>query len=232
MLRCLLFLILFACFDVSSAKECVILLHGLARSDSSMEVLENRLSKEGYLVSNVDYPSRDYPIESLADIAVEKGVSFCKRASAQKINFVTHSLGGILVRKYLKFNKLQDIGRVVMLGPPNQGSEVVDSLKDFPGFYLVNGPAGQQLGTDTSSVPRSLGPVDFELGVIAGTKSINIILSTMLPNPNDGKVSVASTKVDGMADFIALPTSHPFMMKNKTVIEQTVYFLKNGKFNR
>ena len=197
-----------------------------------MEALEERLLKEGYSVSNVDYPSRDYPIETLSKIAVEKGLNYCKRRASEKINFVTHSLGGILVRHYFASNKLHNLGRVVMLGPPNQGSEVVDQLKNAPGFELINGPAGRQLGTNFSSIPRALGPVDFELGVIAGTQSINLILSTMLPDPDDGKVSVDSTKVEGMADFIALPTTHPFMMRNEAVIDQTVYFLKNGSFKK
>lgn len=227
----LLPLLLLVLFQPASANECVILLHGLARSSSSMEVLEQRLLKEGYLVSNVDYPSRHYSIEVLATTAVEEGLKDCKEKKSSRISFVTHSLGGILVRKYLASHKREDTGRVVMLGPPNQGSEVVDKLKDTPGYELINGPAGRQLGTNPDSIPRSLGPVDFELGVIAGTQSINLILSTMLPNPDDGKVSVESTKVEGMTDFIALPTTHPFMMKNDTVIEQTLKFLANGEFD-
>ncbi len=213
-----------------NASECVILLHGLARTSSSMQTLETRLSKEGYIVNNIDYPSRNFSVEKLADIAIKEGIGACRKKSTTRISFVTHSLGGILVRQYLKDHKLRDIGRVVMLGPPNQGSEVVDNLKNVPGFELINGPAGQQLGTKASDVPKSLGPVDFELGVIAGTQSINLLLSTLLPNPDDGKVSVESTKVKGMKDFIALPTTHPFMMKNEEVIKQIIQFLKHGKF--
>ena len=231
-MKYLLFLMLFTSIGVASANECVILLHGLARTSASMAALEERLLKEGYIVSNVDYPSRDYPIETLATMAVEEGLNYCDNRASEKINFVTHSLGGILVRHFLRSNRLENMGRVVMLGPPNRGSEVVDLLKDAPGFALINGPAGRQLGTDSSNMPRALGPVDFELGVIAGTQSINLILSTMLPDPDDGKVSVESTKVEGMADFIALPTTHPFMMKNEAVIDQTVHFLKKGRFKK
>ena len=212
------------------ARECVVLLHGLVRSSSSMVKLERRLEKESYYVINVDYPSREYPVEELANLAVGGGIKSCLDKKVSKINFVTHSLGGILVRQFLKLNNRKDIGRVVMLGPPNQGSEVVDNLKDTPGFELLNGPAGMQLGTKMTDIPKLLGPVDFELGVIAGTQSINLILSTFLQNPDDGKVSVESTKVEGMKDFVALPTTHPFMMKNDTVIEQVVHFLKEGRF--
>jgi len=213
------------------SKDCVILLHGLVRSASSMAALEERLVTEGYLVRNIDYPSRDHPVEVLAEEAVGRGIDECQQQSSMKINFVTHSLGGILVRVYLKDHRHANIHRVVMLGPPNQGSEAVDKLKNIPGFELLNGPAGMQLGTKLSDMPRSLGPVDFELGVIAGTQSINLILSTFLPNPDDGKVSVESTKVDGMKDFVALPVTHPLMMKNETVIEQTVHFLRYGSFS-
>jgi len=228
----LLLIFLLAFGGDALATECVVLLHGLARSASSMKALEVRLSAEGYYVSNIDYPSRDHSVETLATLVVGQGIQQCRENSVSKINFVTHSLGGILVRVYLKNNQFDDIGRVVMLGPPNQGSEVVDSLKDTPGFELLNGPAGMELGTHASDVPKSLGPVNFELGIIAGTHSINLILSTLLPRPNDGKVSVESTKVEGMADFIALPTTHPFMMRNKSVIDQTVYFLRQGEFDK
>lgn len=214
------------------ASECVVLLHGLARTADSMKTLEAALNKQHYQVVNVDYPSRKYTVKELAKIAVEEGVEGCKQHEAEKINFVTHSLGGILVRSYHAETSIENINRVVMLGPPNQGSEVVDKLKDMPGFELINGPAGLELGTDTLDIPQSLGAVDFELGIIAGTKSINLFLSTLLPNKDDGKVSVDATKVEGMADFIALPTSHPFIMKNETVIKQTLYFLENGKFNK
>lgn len=214
----------------SLARECVILLHGLARSASSMSKLESELTDNGFYVANIDYPSRERPIEELAEIAVNAGLEKCNKANESSINFVTHSLGGILVRQYYTNHLPENVRRVVMLGPPNKGSEVVDNLKKMPGYELLNGPAGMQLGTGSESIPKSLGAVNFELGVIAGTQSINLILSTFLPNPDDGKVSVESTKVKGMCGFVALPTSHPFMMKNDTVIREVISFLKTGKF--
>ncbi len=211
-------------------KECVILLHGLARTANSMEPLAEALSSAGYHVANVDYPSREKPVEELAEIAVMDGIDRCRRAGASPRNFVTHSLGGILVRYYYRQHEPRDLHRVVMLGPPNQGSQVVDNLQDVPGFELLNGPAGSQLGTDVDDIPAKLGSVDFELGVIAGTSSINLILSTFLPNPDDGKVSVENTRVDGMCSFVTLPVTHPLMMRDDEVIEEVVHFLAQGRF--
>lgn len=213
------------------ANNCVILLHGLARTASSMEKMEAELQKKGYRVVNVDYESRKHPVENLAEMAVGTGLKQCREESVEKIHFVTHSLGGILVRQYLNEHRIPELDRVVMLGPPNQGSEVVDKLRDMPGFEVLNGPAGMQLGTTDEDIPRQLGPVDFELGVIAGTRSINLILSTYLPDTDDGKVTVTSAKVEGMSDFIALPVTHPMMMKNSSVIAQVLHFLEYGKFS-
>lgn len=212
------------------SSECVILLHGLARSDSSMTKLENSLKHEGYKTVNAKYPSRKYEIQKLANDTIPKALNKCSRGL--KINFVTHSMGGILVRQFLSQNKIENLNHVVMLGPPNKGSEVVDNLGDFPGFKTLNGPAGLQLGTGKMSLPNQLGAANFSLGIVAGTKTINFILSAMLPSPDDGKISVESTKLKGMKDHIAMPVTHPFMMKNRKVIDQVLYFLKFGEFNR
>lgn len=223
-------LLLICTSTISYGQECVVLLHGLARTSASMKAMQSSLENEGYFVANIDYPSRKHTIEKLSSLAVNAGLKKCADSKASPVNFVTHSLGGILVRYYLEKAEITNLNRVVMLGPPNQGSEVVDNLKHVPGFKLLNGPAGMQLGTDNNSIPTKLQSVNFKLGVIAGTQSINLILSSFLPNPDDGKVSVASTKVEGMCSFTALATTHPFMMKNKNVIKEVATFLKSGKF--
>ncbi len=212
------------------AAECVVLLHGLARTADSMETLAEALETAGYRVVNVDYPSREKPIEALAEVAVPEGLQGCRVAAAQPVNFITHSLGGILVRQYYSRHPPDGLKRVVMLGPPNRGSEVVDNLKDLPGFEFLNGPAGRQLGTDPESVPNHLGAVNFELGVIAGTRTFNPILSNFLPDPDDGKVSLERTKVAGMCSFIALPVTHTFMMQDTQVIEEALHFIQEGRF--
>jgi len=159
------------------AGDCVVLLHGLARTAKSMTNMAAGLETQGLTVANIDYPSREMPIQELAPWAVERGLRECRKHDPLTIHFVTHSLGGILVRYYLASSAIAELGRVVMLGPPNQGSEVVDVFADVPGYAWLNGPAGFQLGTGPDSVPRMLGPVTYPVGVIAGTESVNPILS-------------------------------------------------------
>ena len=212
--------------------ECVVLLHGLARSSHSFSFMEDSLTEAGYHVVNVDYPSRKQTIETLVEGYVVKAVEKCKSMQPKKIHFVTHSMGGILARHYLDNYLLDNLGHVVMLSPPNQGSEVVDALGDFPGFYAFNGPAGQQLGTSAESMPNRLGPVDYSVGVITGNKSINLILSMFIPGEDDGKVSVERAKVAGMSDYLVVPHTHPMIMKSDVVVNQTMSYLQNGKFHR
>ena len=213
-----------------AATEHVILLHGLCRTGRSMQPMADALQAAGYVVHNVDYPSRTAPIEELSAPAIAPAVVACEQAGAARIHFVTHSLGGILVRDYLATRRPPALGRVVMLGPPNQGSEVVDRLGDWRLFAAINGPAGRQLGTGADAGPNRLGPVDYPVGVIAGRHSINWINSLLLPGPDDGKVTVARTRVTGMAGHLVLPCSHPFLPRDRTAIRQTVHFLRHGRF--
>ncbi len=213
------------------ASECVVLLHGLARTSSSMNRMERELAAAGFATANIAYPSRDHTVEELAEMAVPQGIAACREQDGvETIHFVTHSLGGILVRQYLSTHQLEDLGRVVMLGPPNQGSAAVDELRVVPGFDWLNGPAGRQLGKGEGSVPLQLPPADFELGIIAGNRTIDPITSAVLENPDDGRVSVEDTKLEGMTDFVVVDHSHAFMMRMRRTIELTKAFLKNGRF--
>ena len=212
-----------------AAKNVVILLHGLARTSSSMEKMEAALKAEGYEVHNLDYPSRHQSIKTLATIV--RAQVDAATDSDDTLHFVTHSMGGIIVRTIQKDHPFENIGRVVMLSPPNQGSELVDTLGEYSAFGWVNGPAGDQLGTDTNGFIAKLGPVDFELGVITGDRSINGINSMIIPGDDDGKVSIESAKVEGMADYRVIHSTHPYIMKNKESIALTIEFLKTGAFS-
>ncbi len=224
---------------VMERKECVILLHGLARSSRSMHRMERALQKAGYMTCNSGYPSRKYSVEHLAERYIPLAMEACRRAMGEKsiqkiykIHFVTHSMGGILVRQYLSIHRVENLGRVVMLAPPNHGSEIVDRLGERWWFCWFNGPGGCSLSTNDDSIPNQLGSADFPLGIITGNRSMDPALSRMVAKPNDGKVSVASAQLEGMRDFLVVPSGHTFIMNKKEVINQTIYFLQNGRFNR
>lgn len=212
--------------------ECVVLLHGLSRTEKSLIKLEKYLKKHGYFVVNTGYPSRMKSIQELSITTIPTAIKLCVSHNARKIHFVTHSMGGILVRYYLEHNEMPRLGRVVMLSPPNKGSEIVDKLGDTRIFKWINGPAGGQLGTDKNSLPRSLGIPNYEVGIITGDKTINPILSLLIPGKDDGKVSIENAKLTGMKDFLIVPKTHPCIMNDDKVLQQVEAFIKNGVFMR
>jgi pimeloyl-ACP methyl ester carboxylesterase len=214
----------------SAPKDYVVLLHGLGRTSLSMKRLEWTLKKENYRVVNLGYPSTRLSIQEIADGRLEETLSRQVTDRSAKVHFVTHSLGGIVLRQYLSDHKIENLGRVVMLAPPNQGSELADRLKASCLYRFFTGPSGQQLGTDAFSVPKRLGPADFALGIVAGDRSLNPVFSAWIPGPDDGKVSVRSTQLDGMQDFLVVHHSHTWMAWNKTVNAAVVQLLKTGRF--
>jgi len=220
----------FKLISIPQNTEAIILLHGLARTSRSMNKAGKLLATYGYKIINVDYPSRKNNIETLALDYITPALKQCASKDIIKTHFLTHSMGGILIRYYLSTRGIDKLGQVVMLAPPNQGSEVVDKMAGWPIFNTINGPAGLQMGTNKNCIMNTLGSVNFSTGIIAGDKTVNPFLSLLIPETNDGKVSVSRTQVQGMKDFIVMPYSHTFIMQRLAVREQTLHFIQKGYF--
>ena len=211
-------------------QDGVVLLHGMSRTSRSFRKMQAALEAAGFATLNQDYASRRKALEALADDIHPAVVGFANGIDGS-VHFVCHSMGGLLARVYLARYRPQRLGRVVMLGTPNGGSEIADRLKDFTAYRAFFGPAGQQLGTlRDAAIDAILPSVDYSVGIIAGNRSIYPISSFVLPKPHDGRVSVENTGIDGMADHIVVGTSHPWLVRNREAIAQTIAFLSDGRF--
>lgn len=215
--------------EQASPAKCAVLLHGLGRNAGSMNKVAKALEERGYLVWNKTYPSRQKSIQELAGV-VGQGLLFCKGQRSQNIYFVTHSLGGILVRQYFQGKSDRQVKAVVMLAPPNKGSELSDHFRDQKWYQVYSGIAGQQLGTSPKSLPNSLKRISLPVGIIAGTETSDPWFAHLFKGPNDGKVLVENTKLVEMKDFIEVPAGHTFIMRNPEVINQILYFFETQKF--
>jgi pimeloyl-ACP methyl ester carboxylesterase len=211
----------------------VVLLHGIARTSRSLHKMQRALEAAGFATLNLDYPSRRQPLQQLAE-SLHVGIDRFARGLDGRLHLVTHSMGGLLARGYLAQHRPGRLGRIVMLGPPNQGSEVADALKNLWPYRAFYGPAGQQLTTIRDSATEALLKVPAcDIGIVAGNRTIDPIASRfLLPAPNDGRVSVESTKLDGMTDHVVIPCSHTFLLRNAVAIAQTIAFLRDGRFDR
>ncbi len=223
-------MLLLAAMPASAAKECVVLLHGLARSHHSMDQIEEALLAYEYDVWSESYASREKSVQWLAEDTVSKGVAYCLENQASQIHLVSHSLGGLLIRVYLQEHSIPNQGRIVMLAPPNHGSEVADVLMDNKLYEWTMGPAGQELGTGADGIANQLDPIPGEIGIIAGNSTSDPWFSPLIPGPDDGKVSVESARLDEMKEFWVTDVGHTFIMRNDRVIEQIVNFLRDGEF--
>lgn len=213
-------------------NEFIVLLHGILRSKLDMFPLEKYLENKGYTVLNILYPSRELSLEDISQFVDDKIKSCPNYRPDMILHFVTHSMGGLIARYYIDTYKPQNLGKVVMMGPPNTGSEFADWLSDVkilaPLYKTIYGPAGQQMRTDYKHKDQS---INFPLGIIAGTSSINPLAPWVLQGEHDGIVPVERTKIEGMSDHIVMKTNHSFMMFNTNVMEQCHIFLQTGKFD-
>jgi pimeloyl-ACP methyl ester carboxylesterase len=210
-------------------REAVVLLHGLARRSESMLPLADRFLAAGYEVHNLDYPSTKGSPGELVAVLREEFLNCC--ASAPRVHFVTHSLGGILTRIFLIQSQPTNLGRVVMIAPPNHGSEIVDLLGGLGLFRRWFGPTAVALRTDATGLTQKLSPPEYEVGIIAGDWPVNPLGAMVIPGRDDGGVSLEGTRMPGMADFLTVHRSHSFITRAPEVAEQAVHFLKTGSFD-
>ena len=216
--------------SIVNKGDVVILLHGMYRDARAMRPLERYLDELGYKTINLSYPSTEFNIETLAKDYLHPELQIIDLEQGQKVHFVTHSMGGILARSYLKDYSLEQVGRVVMIAPPNKGTPLADLFNDSSWIKTKYNPAKLQIGVQENSWVNQLGPVNFELGVIAGNYNKNWVTDFLLPGEDDGVVSVENTRIDNMKDFVTVPEKHYRLRANELVLQQVAYFLKYGKF--
>lgn len=209
--------------------KAVILVHGIIRSSRSFDKMRKRLVREGYQVFGFNYPSTRVPITDASRYLERVLLSL---EGIEEIDFVVHSMGGLVVRCYLKNCEKPDprINRMVMLGVPNQGAGIADKVKSWPVYKLLYGPAGQQLVTDSEGLIPQLPVPEFEFGIVAGARGTEKGFNPLIPGDDDGTVELEHTKLPGAADFMKVSALHSFLMGHPVVIDATIRFLKEGKF--
>ncbi len=215
-------------------QDGVVLLHGIFRTARSMRGLARFLERQGYRVLNLDYPSRHQPLEMLAEALHPRIETFTAELPG-RVHFVGYSMGGLLIRIHLARHRPPNLGRVVMLAPPNGGSEIADFFQHWRLYRRLYGPAGQQLVTDQRTFAHLFGPagqtIDYPVGILAGTRSLSFIGSRLLGAPGDGTVTIASTRLEGMHDHRTLPLSHTLFPISRRAWRETAYFLRQGSFS-
>ena len=213
--------------DTASA-EVVVLLHGLGRNNTAMWRLAGRLEDAGYDVHRVGYQSfKATPEEMIESITAQ--IDECCANETRRVHFVGHSLCGLLIRAYLAEQRPPELGRTVLIGTPNNGTEMADHFKDHKLVELLL-PTATELGTDADSLPNRLPQPDYPVGIIAGVVDSELS-EHFFPGPNDGMVPVASTRLENMADFIEIDTGHSMMRYDEDVALQVIHFLERGRFH-
>lgn len=195
-----------------------------------MGLIAARLEAAGWLTLA---PSYGFGID-LPTILTRLAAPVARFAAAhERLDIVTHSMGGLVARALLAAQRPPNLGRVVMLAPPNRGSELADLLVSLNLADTFLGPAHSHLVTRRTAANEALlGTVDYPLGIIAGSRSLTPVPARLLPPPHDGKVSVAATHLAGMTDHIILPVPHSLMTAHPASTSQALHFLRKGHFKR
>jgi triacylglycerol lipase len=210
-------------------KPYVLLLHGLGESAMKMALIELFLRSSGYRTVNISYPSRLFSTEELAKTFVTPVLEQLEKEEI--LHVVTHSLGGILLRASLQNREQKNLGRVIMLAPANQGSEIIEIYRRNPLFAAISGPVSQESGTGENCYPCKIeDEINYELGIIAGSLAIDPLSFLFIKWPQDGRVSAQSTELDGMKDHIVIPSSHELITYNPITLYQIYFFLTHGYF--
>ncbi len=211
------------------SRHLVLLVHGILRSTGTFSALEKALIGAGLDAVAISYPSSRSTIEEHAE---ELARLLDRQEGTETVSFVTHSMGGLVVRHLLArdgaWKRRIKVHRVVMIAPPNRGSAIARLLADVPAYRLVTGAAGQQL---TPQAVARIPMLDHPFAIIAGGKGDDGGFNPLLPGDDDGTVGVAETRLEGATDFLVVPEIHALISNHQETIRATINFLKRGRFD-
>jgi pimeloyl-ACP methyl ester carboxylesterase len=211
--------------------EAVILLHGLGESRWSMQPLAESLR-----------PALDADVMSFGYASVKADIDAHARAlgavvaglpEAERISFVGHSLGNLVVRRWMAIAAAEDLARVrrmVMLGPPNQGADLARLAAKIWGLAARAEGAARDLVVNWDAVAPGLAVPPCDFGIVAGGKGDDVGYSPLLEGDDDAVVRVDETRLEGAADFLLVPVHHASMMRHERVQRATAVFLRDGRF--
>lgn len=211
--------------NTAHSGETVLLLHGAWMNSLVMTYLGHALRQEGFAAHALGYRTMRDPLEAHLSRLGNRIAAL----GASRVHLVGHSLGGVIVLRYLQRVADRRVRRAVLLGAPVAGCRAAAGLAERAGGEFM---MGQSLGVWREPFDVSVDP-RFEIGAIAGTRALGLgAIVTRLPEPNDGVVCVDETKIPALRDHLVLPLGHTLMLVSSRVARQTVSFLKTGAFRR
>ena len=210
-------------------EHLVVLVHGLGRTRDSLNGIQAALDRAGYITAGINYPSTR---RTLAEHAAQLTAVLDRLEGVQTVSFVTHSLGGLVVRAALAqdgaWESRLQVGRLVMLAPPSSGSSFADAVDEFLPAQILLGPAAHELAMEEI---RNIPSPDCSFGIIAAGGPGSDGWNPLLEGDDDGVVSVEETRLEGADDFLLVRGLHTFLMKDDQVIQATLRFLETGSFS-